>query len=63
MTKRGIPPTKPLTKRGTELFADGDVDILRQVDSESNSTALVVFPGLLPTIQSFFFFFSRLYSG
>ena len=52
LAKRGTPP-KTLTKRGTELFADGDVHVLRQIDSKSKSTAFVVLPGLLPTIQSF----------
>ena len=39
---------------GTELFADGDVHVLRQIDSKSKSAAFVVLPGL-PTMQSFFF--------
>ena len=60
--KRGIIPPKTLTKRGGELFADGDVGFHSQIDSKSKSTAFVVLPGLLPIIQSFFFFFSRVYS-
>ena len=57
--KKGVPPPpKTLTKWGTELFADGDVHVLRQIDSKSKSTAFVVLPGLLPTIQRFFSFFS-----
>ena len=60
MTKRDIsPPKKTLTKRGTELFAADDVDVLRQIDSKSKSTAFVVLAGLLPTIQSFFLFFFK----
>ena len=34
LTKMGTPPQKNLTKRGTELFADGDVRVLRQIDSK-----------------------------
>ena len=51
-----------MTKRGTEVFADGDVHVLRQVESKSKYVALVVLPGL-PTTQSFLFLFSRAYSG
>ena len=45
-----------MTKRGTERFADGDVHVLRQIDPNSKSTAFVVLPGLLPTMQSWVFF-------
>ena len=43
-----------MTIRETEIFADGDVHVLRQIDSKSKSTALVMLPGILPTIQSLF---------
>ena len=36
-----------------ELFADGDVHVIRQIDSKSISAAFVVLPGLLPTIHFF----------
>ena len=47
-----------MTKRGRELFADGDVHFLGQIDSKSKSAAFVVLPGLLPTIPICFIFFS-----
>ena len=56
LTKRGYTPKKTLTKRGTLLFADGDVHVLRQIDSKPKSAAFGELPGHLPTIQSFFFF-------
>ena len=52
------PKKKTLTKRGTELFADGDVHVLRQIDSKSTSAAFAVLPGLLPNIQFFLSFSS-----
>ena len=58
LTKRDTPPLPPkknLTKGGTELFADGDVHVFHQIDSKSKPAAFVVLPGLIPTIQSFFF--------
>ena len=57
LTKRGTPLPKTLTQRGTELFADGAVHVLRQIDSKSKSTAFVVLPGLIPSMQSFFTLF------
>ena len=64
MTKRGTPPLpkKNLTKTGTGLFADGDVRGLRQINCKYKPAATVVLPGLLQSIQSFFFF-PRVHSG
>ena len=42
LMKRFTPPPKALAERGTELFADGDVHVLRQIDSKSKSAASVV---------------------
>ena len=33
-----------MTKRGSELFADRDVHVLRQIDTSSKPTAFVVCP-------------------
>ena len=59
--KKGYtPPQQKPWQKGGQLFADGDVDVPRQIDSKSKSTAFDVLPGL-PTIQ-FFFLFSRVYT-
>ena len=44
-----------MTKKGTQLFLDCDVYVLRQIDSKSKSAAFVELPRILPTTQSFFF--------
>ena len=46
-----------LSERGAEVFADGDVHVLRQIHSRLKSAAIVVVPGLLQTIQICFLFF------
>ena len=61
--KKGYITPKTLTKRGTELFAEGDVDVLRQIDSKSKTIAVAMLPGLLPTIQRFPFSFVECIAG
>ena len=52
------PPPQTLTKRLTLLFADGDVYVVRQIESKSKSAAFDKLPGHLPTTQNFFLFAS-----
>ena len=63
LAKRGTPP-KTLTKRGTELFADGDVHVLRQIDSKSKYAANVCrAPWAPPKHPEFFSFFLDCIAG
>ena len=49
-----------LTKRGALLFAEGDVHVLRQIDSKLQAAAFGQLPGHLPTFERLFFFCERI---